>query len=313
MSAIKSSWGIVTTTRAPLEDILRFVAYHLDLGADRIHLFLDEPNRRAVRILQQHPKVKIRVCDKAYWQRRGIQRPDKHQVRQSQNANATYRNTGLDWLAHIDIDEFLWSQAPIANLLQDIPQEIPAMRVRPIEALACDGDLYKAFIPPARNRNQLVEDIYPQFGGFVLGGFLSHVQGKLFVRSGLPNLSDRIHNIFQNGALLTCKTELQGVDLCHRHAPDWDHWLAHYRFRLAHGSYQPGGPLNLPRQQGGLSKYELLSWIEQNQGIEGLRAFYDEISGADPKVRQRLQNHDMIRHRPLDLEAKLAKHFPGSL
>jgi hypothetical protein len=313
MTQANPTWGIVSTTRAPLADILRFAAYHLDLGVDRLVIFLDEPNRRAVRILREHPRIGVRVCNDAYWQRRKRARPEKHQVRQSFNANLIYRQTDLDWLAHIDVDEFLWSDTPIPDLLSAVPRHIPAVRVRPIEALTGDDDLYKAFIPAGSRRDELVEEIYPVYGGFVLGGFLGHVQGKLFVRTGLPNLRDRIHNLYQNGTFLPCKTELTGVDLCHRHAPDWDHWLAHYRFRLARGSYQPGGTLNVARERGGLNKHELLSWIEEDQGIEGLRAFFNEIGGADPNVRKRLHEHGMIRHRPLELEEKVAKHFPGSL
>ncbi len=313
MTQDRPTWGIVSTIRAPLPDILRFAAHHLDLGADRLYLFLDEPNRRAVRVLRQHPRVEVRVCNAAFWQRRSRIRPEKHQVRQSANATFTYRRCDLDWLAHIDVDEFLWPASPIAQLLQDVPQDLPAVRVRPVEALAGDQDLYKAFIPSGPGREALVEMLYPNYGGFVLGGFLSHVQGKLFVRTGLKNLSYRIHNLFQNKEILPVKTELQQVDLCHRHAPSWDHWQAHYRFRLDRGSYQAGMTPNVPRERGGLNMHELLSWIEAEHGPEGLRAFFDEMSATDSDVRTRLEDHDLIRHRPLNLDQKVAKHFPGSI
>ena len=70
---------------------------------------------------------------------------------------------------------------------------------------------------------------------------------------------------------------------------------------------------NVPRERGGLNKNELFSWIEEELGTEGLRAFFDEISAVDPAVMQRLKDHDMIRHRPLNLDQKVAKHVPGSL
>ncbi|KIC44566.1 glycosyl transferase family 2 [Ruegeria sp. ANG-S4] len=312
MTQDNPTWGIVCTTRAPLDEILRFAAYHIDLGVDRLHLFLDGPNRRAVRVLRQHPKIEIRVCNEAFWQRRGIERPEKHQVRQSHNATFIYRQTDLDWLLHIDIDEFLWPITPVQAILSKIPADVPAARIRPIEALSGQDDMYKAYIPSGPDRVRLVEQIYPNYGGFVLGGFLSHVQGKLFVRSGLKDLKDRIHNIHQNNQLLPITTELPQIELCHRHAPDWDHWQAHFRFRLERGSYQPGMAPNVARHKGGLNMHELLSWIEAEQGERGLRAFYDELSGADPDVRNRLQAHGLLRHRPLKLEEKRAKHFPRS-
>lgn len=307
-----TTWGIVSMVRGQTQDILRFAAHHLDLGADRLYIYLDEPNPEAFTHLDQHPKVHVYLCDDAFWRRKNRNRPGKHQVRQSTQASYTYRKTDLDWLAHIDVDEFLWTSTPIPALLDRVPADIPAIRVRPIEALAGADDLYKAHIPKSPERENLVKTLYPTHGAYVLGGFLSHVQGKLLVRTGLKKLSFRIHNLFQDKTLLPCKFELPKLELCHHHAPDWEHWIRHYRFRMERGSYQPGMSPNVPRDQGGVNKNELLSQIEAQDGLEGLRAFYDEISGADPEVRARLEAHGQIRHRPLHLDEKVAKHFPGS-
>lgn len=308
-----TTWGIVSMVRGTARDILGFVAHHLDLGADYMYVYMDEPNRAAFRTLRHHPKVRARLCDDEFWKTRKRQRPDKHQIRQTVHATFAYRNTHLDWLAHIDVDEFLWTSAPVRDLLHSVPASIPAVRVRPIEALAGAQDLYKAHIPSGPEREALVEALYPNYGGFVLGGFLSHVQGKLIVRTGLENLNFRIHNLFQNKKLLPCKFELPQLELCHRHAPDWDHWIAHYPFRMQRGSYQPGMSPNTSRDRGGLNKNELLSWIEAENGMAGLRAFYDELSGADPDVRERLRENGLLRHKPLNLDDKIEKHFPGSI
>ncbi|WP_367647755.1 glycosyltransferase family 2 protein [Ruegeria arenilitoris] len=307
------TWGTVSTVRGSAPDILRFVAYHLDLGVDRMYIYLDEPNPKAFNALNRHPKVEVRNCDDGFWAYRQRERPDRHQTRQTANASFTYRNTDLDWLAHIDVDEFLWSSIPVRDQLRSVPPQTAAARVRPIEALSGSDDMYKAYIPSGPDREALVQSIYPNYGGFVLGGFLSHVQGKLIVRTGMKHLSFRIHNLFQNKVLLPCKFELPGLELCHRHAPDWEHWVAHYRFRLERGSYQPGMSPNVPREHGGLNMNELLSWIEAEEGPDGLRAFFDEMGGADPEARARLDDHGMVLHRPLDLEGKLRKHFPGSV
>lgn len=305
-------WGIVSMVRGRAEDILGFAAHHLDLGADRLYIFLDEPNPTAFQALNQHPKVQVQSCDKAFWSKRTRGRPDKHQIRQTFIATHTYRRTDVDWLAHIDVDEFLWSSEPVADVLATVPQDVPAVRVRPSEAMSGGDDLYKAHIPKSPTREALVQEIYPTYGAFVLGGFLSHVQGKLIVRTGLENLSFRIHNLFQNKKLLPCKHEQPQFELCHRHAPDWDHWIAHYDFRMTRGSYQPGMSPNVPREKGGLNKNELFSWIKDEHGMDGLRAFYAEISGQDPDVRARLERNGLIRHRPLNMSQKIAQHFPGS-
>ncbi|MFY2824933.1 hypothetical protein [Ruegeria sp. MALMAid1280] len=57
---------------------------------------------------------------------------------------------------------------------------------------------------------------------------------------------------------------------------------------------------------------ELHSYIETESGLGSLRYFIDEFIGADPSVRARIKQQDLIRHRPLGLDEKLGKHFPGS-
>ncbi|WP_420586914.1 glycosyltransferase family 2 protein [Ruegeria sp.] len=311
--AADPTWGIVSTVRGSAPDILRFVAYHLDLGVDRIYIFLDEPNPKAFDALNQHPKVVVRICDDRFWAFRQRERPEQHQTRQTANASFTYRKATEDWLAHIDVDEFLWPDRPIAEQLSEVPDHIPGVRVRPVESMAGGEDKFKAYIPSGADRDGIVQALYPNYGAFVLGGFFSHIQGKILVRTGLPKISLRIHNVFQGGEDLRIKTELPQVDLCHCHATDWEHWLAHYKFRLARGSYRPGMSPNVARDRGGMNMNELLSWIEAEGGTDGLRAFFDEMSGTDSGVRARLEQWGMILHRPLGLDEKLAKHFPGSL
>ena len=39
----------------------------------------------------------------------------------------------------------------------------------------------------------------------------------------------------------------------------------------------------------------------------------NEAQMADPEVLERLEDNELIRHRPLDLDQKVAKHFPGTI
>ncbi|MEX0364971.1 MAG: glycosyltransferase family 2 protein [Ruegeria sp.] len=305
------TWGIVATIKAPAAEILRFAAHHLDLGAHRLFLYLDEPNPQAFAPLKAHPKVRVLTCDDTYWRRRKPQRPRRHQIRQTANATHAYSRADVDWLAHIDVDEFLWPTEALGPLLAALPADIPYARVRPIEALSGPGNLYKAFIPPGPDRHDIVCSLYPRYGAFVKGGFLSHVGGKIFARTGIDGIGFRIHGLFRNRRRLDCEVELPQVDLCHNHALGWEDWIARYTYRLEKGVYRPGLSPNVPREDGGLSMHELLSGIEREEGETGLRAFFDEISAADPEVRERLRKAGMILQRDLDLDTKLAKHFPG--
>ena len=85
-----TKWGLVATILAPADEIRRFAAYHLEAGAHRLYLFLDAENPEAFDSLKAHPKIRVVTCDDAYWQKLCGKRPQKHQVRQSQNAPRAY-------------------------------------------------------------------------------------------------------------------------------------------------------------------------------------------------------------------------------
>ncbi|MFC3615828.1 glycosyltransferase family 2 protein [Lutimaribacter marinistellae] len=304
------TWGIVATVKAPAGEILRFVAHHLELGAHRVFIYLDEETPEALEALKAHPKARVFNCDAAYWEKRKRDRPDKHQSRQTANATHAYNRADVDWIAHVDVDEFIWPDAPLAERLAGLPDACPTARMRPVESLACAPDLYKAFVPAGSERDDTVRAIYPQYGAFVKGGFMSHVAGKLFARTGRKKASFRIHNLFHAGQMVEGGTELDNVELLHRHAKDWGRWLAAYRYRVTRGSYRPGMAPNVPVAHGGLSMHELLTGIEAEYGEAGLRAFYDEMNAVDPVVRQNLEERNMVLFRPLHLDEKLARHFP---
>ena len=310
VSAVK--WGVVSTIKAEAEEILTFAAHFLDAGAHRLYLYLDAPCPQAFAHLKAHPKIRVTECGSAYWQKQG-RRPVKHQVRQSDNATRAYQRQARDveWLLHCDVDEFLWAEGDIAERLASLAPETICARVRPIEALSGgDGTAFKSPLKPAGD-SRLAARVYPAFGGHLKGGFLSHVQGKLFVRTGIENLSLRIHNAFsgeeQNPG--GC-CELTDMDLCHFHARDWDSWLGHYRYRLQQGSYRPGLKPAYARENGGMTVHELLSAIEAEQGEAGLRAFFSEVCADSADLRARLAAAGLLKIRQLDLDGKRQKHFP---
>ncbi|SPJ27280.1 glycosyltransferase family 2 protein [Falsiruegeria mediterranea] len=306
-----TTWGIVATIKAPTQDTLKFAAHHLELGAHRVHIYLDAPDELAFAHLKAHPKVRVTTCDDAYWIKWGKERPDMHQPRQSLNATRTYRrNPQVDWLAHIDVDEFLWPAQPLDQILAAVTPETLCLRARPREQLAGPGDWFKGFIPPGPDRSRLISDLFPLYGRFVKGGFLSHVAGKVIVRTGLDKIGIRIHNAFQGGKTQVPSADLTDVPLLHCHAKDWEDWRRSLAFRRSKGAYRASLAPNIARDKGGLSMHELLAEIEDQEGEAGLRAFYDELNAISPEGRQRLADQDLLYQCPLDLDRKLRKQFP---
>ncbi|MFL4470858.1 glycosyltransferase family 2 protein [Tateyamaria armeniaca] len=307
-----TTWGLSATILAPTPDILRFAAYHLDQGAHRLYIYLDDDTPDAYNALKAHSKIRVQTCDTAHWKRLGGKRPDKHQVRQTMNATHAYnRRAEVDWLIHMDVDEFLVPRVPVADVLAGLPDDLTSARVRPMELLGGGTDAFKAFIPADGQRRARVDQIYPNFGRHLKGGFLSHVAGKLFVRTGLDTVTVKIHNAFQNGEMLEGAAELGEIDLAHCHAKSWESWQASYAYRLQKGSYRAELKPATQPEQGGLSLHDLFQRIEAEQGAAGLRAFYDEVIGDSPDLRARLEAQGLLRLAALDLDGAVARHFPN--
>ncbi|MFY0645721.1 glycosyltransferase family 2 protein [Sulfitobacter geojensis] len=304
-----ATWGISATILAPVRDILGFAAYHLEAGAHRIYIYLDDDNHAAFDALEAHPKIRPTLCDADWWKGK---RPKKHQVRQTLNATHAYRRRAeVDWLIHMDVDEFLVADRPIGDVLAALPANDKTARIRPMEQLAGDGTAFKAFVPNGPDRNRIVADLYPTYGTYIKGGFLSHLAGKCFVRSGLDGVRAQIHNAFQHDEMLKGPESTQGIDLAHCHATSWESWYAAFRYRLEKGSYRADLAPNRPRDKGGLSMHELFAMIEADSGTAGLRAFFDEVCADTPALRDRLSAHGLLKRAKFDLNTTISKHFPS--
>ena len=314
-------WGVVSTIKAPVDDILDFAAHHLDLGAHRVFIYLDVPNPTAMQALKAHPKCRVTLTDDGYWHRRKG-RPQKHQPRQTANATHCYNRTPqVDWLAHLDVDEFLWPSRPICEQIAALPQSARSARVRPIEALQNDaqdpppdGEIWcKGCAHLQRVRRAETNAIYPTFGNYLNGGFLSHVAGKVFVRTGQAGVSLRIHNAFFDRAADPDPAPLEDMALVHLHAHSWAHFRAHYDFRLRQGSYRESLK-PAPMQDGeALSMNALFDRLTSEGGEDALRQFYQEVCTATPDLRARLHRHGHLHPVTLNLDAKRRKHFPENV
>ncbi len=314
------TWGVVATIRAPCQDILNFAGHYLALGAAKVFIYLDADEPAARAALMRHPKCRVILTDDGYWtrrrQRRG--RPDNHQFRQVVNATHCYnRAPGVDWLLHADVDEFLLTQTPVPDQLAALPAATLSARVRPIEVLQSDPDdpppdgyLWgKGCDPRRRVRQAQTRKIFPRFGLHLNGGFLSHVIGKIFVRTGREDVAIRIHNAFVGGVKDTRSEELPACRLAHFHAAGWEEWRQRYRYRLQHGSYRPDLKGAARQNAAALNMHDLLSMIEEEGGEEALRAFYTEVCVATPELRRRLKRRGHLHKIKLDLDRSRRDHF----
>lgn len=312
-------WGIVATIKAPPREVLNFVAYHLDIGADHLFIFLDNQNPKADAALRDHPQVTVTRTDGAYWRGLGRKKPQRHQPRQTVNASLAYRNaSGLDWLLHIDVDEFVCADQPLSDLLGALPANTRCARLFPAEALCTDGvsgldpkaTYCKSLMSRGKVSDSLEHEMFPKFGQYLRGGFVSHHVGKIFVRTGLNDIEFRIHRAFQSGEEVAPQVTLGDVDLCHRHIKDWADWQKTFDYRLQQGSYRAELKPPRPSQSGALSLHDLFSFLISEGGEQALRDFYDEVCLARPDLLDQLAKNDLLRVFHLDLAGRRKKHFP---
>ncbi len=296
--------------------ILDFAAWHLELGAHRVYLYLDDDAPRTFAVLKAHPKIRVIKTDDAWWAKRNG-RPDKHQARQTANArHANNRKPEVDWLAHIDVDEFLLPDSPVSEQLSALPADALCARIRPVEALApgsgtAPGETaFKAFHLDQGARQRAARVCFPTWGPQLSGGFLSHVAGKLFFRAGTKDLQVRIHNVILNGIQNPGQVPLTGIELGHFHAHSWEHFLASFRFRLSRGSYRAELKPQV-RQADAVNLHALFRGIEAAGGETALRAFFDEVCVADRALCDRLEAEGLLRRRAMNLGQLRARHFPG--
>ena len=308
------TWGVVCTTNAPLAEVARFVAHHLEIGARHVYLYLDAPDPDVSALLKDHPKVTLTLCDTAYWKKMGKNRPEAHQLRQTFNATQALKRAHehVHWLGHIDVDEFILSARKLSTVLKTVPDDMAGARLYPAEALAASkaGDMPRHFklrttadgVPTSA-----VTDIYPTFGCYVRGGFLSHLAGKVFARTGLGNVRLAIHRLRLKGEDVLNTATLEDAYVGHLHAPDWDSFIEKLNFRQTQGSYRVKSDDALKNIG------HLLRYLRDEEGEEGLRLFFSEVCEDSPELRARLKKHGLLLSPKFDPDAAVAKLFGLSM
>lgn len=319
------TWALVATIKASTRDTLDWAAHHIELGADHLHIYLDRPDPEAEAALAAHPCVTVITTDAAYWKmrrpREADQRPRTHQGRQFANAKWAYKHCHSDWLGHIDVDEFLMPDRPMADALGGLGHDALCARVHPVEALDSEGQpdvprhtvFAKSCAALWMQRLDETARIYPTYGKHLNGGYLSHVAGKMFLRCGLADTKFHLHNVIVAGQDNPGEALLHGVELLHLHARGWNHWQRQLTYRLNKGSYRselnpptqpPGAPVTDP---GALTLHQLFSHLAD--GPTGLRDFYDEVCAATPRLRAALDRHGHLRRFPFHPAAARKRVF----
>ena len=292
-------WGICTTLKAPVEQVLAFVAHHLSLGADRIWLYFDDPDDPAADVAQTLDRVTVTRCDASHWAGFQWRRPERHQNRQGQNARRCYSLCDTAWLCHIDVDEFILPRKPIGDVLAATPAATQTLQMAPWEALydpALTDDIFTArhFRSALRGKDHAADRtrIFGQFAFLLPSGVLSHAVGKCLFRTGLQDFQIRLHGAIIKGVRERVAGFQEDLPLLHFHAQRKEDWLGRLDFRLKRGAYQD----NL-----GLTTYLDICGKPARSG------FYDKVQTATPDMLAHLRSIGALIEADLTLREKVEK------
>lgn len=247
-----ATWGIVLLAREPVDLLLTHLAWHLAAGAQAIHLFLDDPSDPVAEAAAALPRVRVTRCDAAFWAGHPSgRRPDLIVARQAFCATRAYRAAGVEWLLHLDADEFLLQHRPLA---QDLGRHadlagalVIPVRERVLTRAAQHGlfdGVFRAPQPGARRGHPLLAPL----ADMAPAGVIGHALGKSVTRAGL-NVA--LHPHFPkplDGGPEVPRRPATGQVLLHFDGLTALHWLAKMLRRVPMMATAPPGYLGPHRR-----------------------------------------------------------------
>lgn len=231
------TWGIVLLAREPAALVLTHLAWHLAAGAAEVHLFLDDPDDPVAGPAAALPQVRVTRCDAAFWAAHPSgRRPDLIVARQTFCATRAYRAAGVEWLVHLDADEFL-DGAPLDQVLARHRNNAGAVVIPVRERVYVRPDpeaLFEGlFRIPQRPRGPPHPLLAP-LADFAPAGVLGHALGKSATRTGLEvALHPHFPRPHGEGAPEVPRVPAEGVVLLHFDGLTPRNWLDKQRRRIA--------------------------------------------------------------------------------
>lgn len=289
-------WGVCTTAKAPLPQLLAFVAWHKHVGASRIWVHLDDADAVSGAVLDQIDGVTAVLCDDGYWAARGG-RPKRQEPRQSYNMQRVYELAELPVIAHVDVDEYLYSDQPIGDVLAAWDDDRPFLRCAPAEALhdpTLQDDIFTARqfrLPfPAKMKAPKRVAVLGAYAPLLASNMLSHKVGKSFFRTGLEGFVPKIHAGSFGGPRPISLPATRDIVVLHFHAQDRAAWLAALPHRTVNGAYRFNEPLA-----------DFLASASAGEVDD----FYTATQVASPPLIAALSAHGLLVEADLNLRDKI--------
>lgn len=236
---------ILTICNEPLLTVLRFVAWHREMGAERIVLYFDDPEDPAIAHLKDLAFVKIIRCTPQFWRKLGVM-PDYGFVgRQTAAMTHGYRQVQEGWVGVLDADELFYdADGRLADWLTRLPYGMKVVRLKVAEAVSF-RDQARSYHYARHFRIPIAgRDLSPLYGPYWRlispgAGTVGHFRGKSLARAGLNLSAFRQHwpedeaGLEIRGPHISLET---GRALLHFFEAGWEQWRRKIEWRLTSGS-----------------------------------------------------------------------------
>jgi len=309
----KIKWGVVATVREPADLVLAFVAHHLELGADEIVLYLDDPEDEVFPILRRTGKVRAVRCDWRYWDRLtdGKGRPGNQNQRQAKNATQAYKTTKCDYLIHLDADEFLYLARPIEEEVARLEGDECWLRVPAMERCWQAGNRDESifggvFRSQIRNAPKVVRNIYgDEVVPFLSHGLAGAAHGKPLVRVG-EQVSLQVHAAKLPGknAGWAPHRRATGLTVLHFDGLTPLHWVAKTLRYAEQDDAAIDDLLHDARARQVRAARDLMGSMPE------LLRFFRQITGLSPEQASALTAHGKLAALEFDPAAAVKRVFP---
>lgn len=263
-----TAFTVATIAKEPWPVLSRFLSWHLSQGAERIILYLDDPEDPAIPRLTGDPRLDVRPCSEAFWAGLGLRSDARFTRRQRAVLTQAYAEVTDGWLLVLDADELMWTRdRRLDDALTTLPDDAMSLRVRSAEQVRLPDGTDAFRTPIAR---PLVNDVYGDDADLlrIRNGLIYHPEGKSFHRAGQPGLDLKLHWAKGADGAVTPGPVwgmAEAAHLLHFAAPDYGQWRGKVDWRAgAHGFSQP-------------MKDRLAAIAASDAPEDGYRALYDQL------------------------------------
>jgi len=290
------TWGIVMTAREPAQLVLANIGWHLHTGASEIHLYLDDPEDPVAADVAAVPQVHVTLCDTDHWGGRKKGRPDQQTRRQVFNCDHAMARAGVDWLVHLDADEFLVQHTSMAAEMAWLRPHDSELHFPVCERFYTEPPthLFDGVLRHATTgRRDLPKDLFGDLDRYFKAGMTGHTAGK----SAAPTDSDfrlGVHSAYRGKRDAAHKAERhvsRSTRLYHFDGLTPLHWLiklGRYAKSREQGFFPPGRTAQLD---------DLVAVRGDAAKILG---FHNKIRMMDQATVDLMNRHDLLEPTGFD-------------